>query len=386
METTKYLIVGGGMAAAAAVQGIREHDADGGIVVVGAEPHPPYKRPLLSKKLWSGGAEEKLWYDAALGGAELKTNRRVVELDLDARRAKDDQGDEYAYEKVLLATGGAPRRLGGNDGEIVYFRTLDDYRTLRAAAEGGGHVVVIGGGFIGSELASSLTGIGAKVTMVFPEAAIGSRILPADLAAFVTEYYKEKGVEVLAGETVKSVDGRSVTLDSGRTLEGDAVVAGLGIVPSTELAEAAGLTVDNGVVVDEYGRVDGRDDVFAAGDVSSFPSIPLGKRVRVEHEDHANTHGRVVGANMAGANTPYDHLPFFYSDLFDLGYEAVGDTDPRLTTLEAWEEPNRKGVITYVDDERRPRGVLLWDTWGKVDAARELIRAAQPVGEAVLLG
>jgi NADPH-dependent 2,4-dienoyl-CoA reductase/sulfur reductase-like enzyme len=386
MQTTKYLIVGGGMTAAAAVEGIRAHDGEGGIVVVGAEPHPPYKRPLLSKKLWSGGAEEKLWYDAALDSADLRTSRRIVELDLDARRAKDDQGDEYAYEKVLLATGRTPRRLAGNDGEVVYFRTLDDYRGLRAAAEGGGHVVVIGGGFIGSELASSLTGIGAKVTMVFPEAAIGSRIFPADLAAFVTEYYREKGVEVLAGESVASVDGKSVTLGSGRTLEGDAVVAGLGIVPSTELAEAAGRSVDNGIVVDEYGRVDGRDDVFAAGDVANFPSIPLGKRVRVEHEDHANTHGRVVGANMAGASAPYEHLPFFYSDLFDLGYEAVGDTDPRLTTLEAWEEPNRKGVITYVDDERRPRGVLLWDTWGKVDAARELIRAAQPVGEAVPLG
>jgi 3-phenylpropionate/trans-cinnamate dioxygenase ferredoxin reductase subunit len=386
MQTTKYLIVGGGMTAAAAVEGIRAHDGEGGIVVVGAEPHPPYKRPLLSKKLWSGGAEEKLWYDAALDSADLRTSRRIVELDLDARRAKDDQGDEYAYEKVLLATGGTPRRLAGNDGEVVYFRTLDDYRGLRAAAEGGGHVVVIGGGFIGSELASSLTGIGAKVTMVFPEAAIGSRIFPVDLAAFVTEYYREKGVEVLAGESVASVDGKSVTLGSGRTLEGDAVVAGLGIVPSTEIAEAAGLSVDNGIVVDEYGRVDGRDDVFAAGDVANFPSIPLGKRVRVEHEDHANTHGRVVGANMAGASAPYEHLPFFYSDLFDLGYEAVGDTDPRLTTLEAWEEANRKGVITYVDDERRPRGVLLWDTWGKVDAARELIRAAQPVGEAVPLG
>jgi 3-phenylpropionate/trans-cinnamate dioxygenase ferredoxin reductase subunit len=386
MQTTKYLIVGGGMTAAAAVEGIRAHDGEGGIVVVGAEPHPPYKRPLLSKKLWSGGAEEKLWYDAALDSADLRTSRRIVELDLDARRAKDDQGDEYAFEKVLLATGGTPRRLAGNDGEVVYFRTLDDYRGLRAAAEGGGHVVVIGGGFIGSELASSLTGIGAKVTMVFPEAAIGSRIFPVDLAAFVTEYYREKGVEVLAGESVASVDGKSVTLGSGRTLEGDAVVAGLGIVPSTELAEAAGLSVDNGIVVDEYGRVDGRADVFAAGDVANFPSIPLGKRVRVEHEDHANTHGRVVGANMAGASAPYEHLPFFYSDLFDLGYEAVGDTDPRLTTLEAWEEPNRKGVITYVDDERRPRGVLLWDTWGKVDAARELIRAAQPVGEAVPLG
>ena len=256
MQTMRYLIIGGGMTAAAAVEGIRAHDADGEIVIVGAEPHPPYKRPLLSKKLWAGGAEEKLWYDPALGGADLKTGRRIVELDLDARRAKDDRGDEYAYDKVLLATGGTPRRLGGNDGDVVYFRTLDHYRELRAAAEGGAHVVVIGGGFIGSELASSLTGIGTKVTLVFPEAAIVSRVLPADLAAFVTDYYREKGVEMLANESVSSVDGLSVTLGSGRTLEGDAVVAGLGIVPSTELAEAAGLAVDNGIVVDELGRVE----------------------------------------------------------------------------------------------------------------------------------
>ena len=386
MQTTRYLIVGGGMTAAAAVQGIREHDADGAVVVVGAEPHPPYKRPLLSKKLWSGGDEAKLWYDPALGGADLKTGRRIVELDLDARRAKDDLGGEYEYEKVLLATGGAPRRFGGNDGEVVYFRTLDDYRSLRAAAEGGRHVVVIGGGFIGSELAASLTGIGAKVTMVYLEDAIVSRVLPADLASFVTGYYRDKGVEMIGNESVASVDGRSVTLGSGRTLEGDAVVAGLGIVPSTELAESVGLDVDNGIVVDELGRASGRDDVFAAGDVANFPSIPLGKHVRVEHEDHANKHGRAVGANMAGANVPYDYLPFFYSDMFDLGYEAVGDVDSRLTTLEAWEEPNRKGVITYVDDERRPRGFLLWDTWGKVDEARARIGAAEPVDEAVLLG
>jgi 3-phenylpropionate/trans-cinnamate dioxygenase ferredoxin reductase component len=386
MKDARYLIVGGGMAAAGAVAGIRAHDEDGAIAIVGAEPHPPYKRPLLSKKLWSGGAEEKLWYDAALGGADLTTGRRIVELDLGARRAKDDRGDEYGYEKVLLATGGSPRRFGGNDEDVVYFRTLDDYRTVRAAAEGGGHVVVIGGGFIGSELAASLTGIGARVTLVFPETAIVSRILPAGLAAFVTDYYREKGVEMLGNETVASVDGRSVSLGSGRTVDGDAVVAGLGIVPATELAEAAGLEVDDGIVVDELGRASGRDDVFAAGDVANFPSLPLGKRVRVEHEDHANTHGRAVGANMAGANAPYDYLPFFYSDMFDLGYEAVGDLDARLTTLEAWEEPNRKGVVMYVDDERRPRGVLLWDTWGKVDVARELIRAAQPLKEAVLLG
>jgi NADPH-dependent 2,4-dienoyl-CoA reductase/sulfur reductase-like enzyme len=174
-----------------------------------------------------------------------------------------------------------------------------------------------------------------------------------------------------------------VTLGSGRTLEGDVVVGGLGIVPSVELAEAAGFEVDNGIVVDEYGRVGGRDDVFAAGDVAAFPSAALGRRMRVEHEDHAKTHGRAVGANMAGANEPYTHLPFFYSDMFDLGYEAVGEVDSRLATVEAWEEPNRKGVVTYVDDERRPRGVLLWDTWGKIDEARELIRTGAPLGEAV---
>jgi NADPH-dependent 2,4-dienoyl-CoA reductase/sulfur reductase-like enzyme len=168
-------------------------------------------------------------------------------------------------------------------------------------------------------------------------------------------------------------------------LDADIIVAGLGILPNVELAEAAGLPVDNGIVVDEYGRVAGRDDVFAAGDVANFPSLALDKRFRVEHEDHANTHGKVVGANMAGANEPYDYLPFFYSDLFDLGYEAVGEVDSRLATVETWQEPNRKGTIAYVDDDGRPRGFLLWNVWDKVDAARELIKAGAPVGEGALV-
>jgi NADPH-dependent 2,4-dienoyl-CoA reductase/sulfur reductase-like enzyme len=374
------------MTAAAAVEGIRSQDADGAIVLVGSEAHPPYKRPPLTKKLWAGGDEQSIWYDPELGGADTVQRRRIVSLDVDGRRAVDDQGDEYRYERVLLATGGTPRRLGGGDDEVLYFRTLDDYRGLRAAAEGGARVVVIGGGFIGSELAASLTNVGATVTMVFPEDGIAARILPAGLSAFVTEYYRDKGVEVHVNETVAAVDGTSVALGSGRTLTGDVVVAGLGIVPTVDLAESAGLPVDNGIVVDEHGRAGGRDDVFAAGDAANFPSPVLGRRFRVEHEDHAKTHGRVVGANMAGADEPYEHLPFFYSDMFELGYEAVGDVDARLPTVERWEEPNRKGVVTYVDDERRPIGFLLWDTWGKVDEARELIRAGAPVDEGVPLG
>ncbi|HSI97334.1 MAG TPA: hypothetical protein VK926_03150, partial [Gaiellaceae bacterium] len=144
--------------------------------------------------------------------------------------------------------------------------------------------------------------------------------------------------------------------------------------------------VDDGVLVDDLGRVQGQEEVFAAGDVARFPVEALGGMRRVEHEDHANTHGRIVGRNMAGVGEPYDHLPFFYSDLFDLGYEAVGDVDSRLATTAEWAEPNRRGVVAYLDDARKPRGFLLWDVWEKVDDARDLIRAGEPVDAGTLRG
>ena len=382
MHSTRYLIVGAGMTGDAAAKGIRGVDPDGPIMLVGAEPHPPYKRPLLSKGLWQGAPEEKVWRESA-EGVDLRTGRRIVAVDLAARRATDDAGEVYAWEKLLLATGARPRELAGAEG-VLYFRTLDDFRTLHARANADARFVVIGGGFIGSEIAAALAGAGARVTMVFPEDGIGARLFPAGLSTFVTDYYREKGIEVLAGETVAAVADGVVRTGSGRELAADAVVAGLGVVPRTELAEAAGLAVSNGIVVDTHGRADGREDVFAAGDVANFPVPALGVTMRVEHEDHANTHGKVVGANMAGAHQPYDHLPLFYSDLFDLGYEAVGEVDSRLATVERWDEPNRKGVVAYVDGERCPRGFLLWNVWDKVDAARELIRAGEPV-EAGLL-
>ena len=374
MHTTKYLIVGAGMNGDMAAKGIRDHDSDGSITMIGDDPHPPYKRPLLTKGLWQGAPEEKLWREPA-EGVELVTGRRIVSLDLAAHIATNDAGEEYSWEKLLLATGAKPREVPGADG-VVWFRSLDDYRRVRGVAGEGAHVVVIGGGFIGSELAASLVSNGSRVTMLFPEPGIGHRLFPADLSASVTEYYREKGVEVLAGELVSSASGDRVETQSGRELEADAVVAGLGVVPNTELAEAAGLEVNDGIVVDEFGRVPGHDDVFAAGDVARFPVAALGTSLRIEHEDHANSHGRAVGANMAGAETPYDHLPFFYSDLFDLGYEAVGLVDSRLEAVEDWQEPYRKGVVTYVEDGR-PRGVLLWNVWDRLDAARELIVAGE---------
>jgi 3-phenylpropionate/trans-cinnamate dioxygenase ferredoxin reductase component len=390
VATYPYLIIGGGMTGDAAAKAIRERDPDGAILLVGEEEHPPYARPPLSKALWKGKEEDSIWRGTEDHDVDLRLGRRIVALDPAAHEATDDRGETYTYERALLATGGRPRTLPDAPDGVVYFRTLDDYRRLREATAGGGRAVVVGGGFIGSEIAAALASNGANVTLVFPDPGIGARLFPAALASFLNDYYREQGVEVLPGETAEGVarnnGGFTVTTSGGRSLDADVVVAGLGIEPQTELAEAAGLPVDDGIVVDDRGRVGGYDDLFAAGDVARFPAPALGTETRVEHEDHAKSHGKQVGANMAGADEPYEHLPFFYSDLFDLGYEAVGEVDSRLRTVAVWAEPNRKGVVAYVDDEGRPRGFLLWDVWGKVDDASALIRAGEPVDEATLEG
>jgi 3-phenylpropionate/trans-cinnamate dioxygenase ferredoxin reductase component len=389
MQTYRYLIVGGGMTGDAACRGIRDHDSHGTIGLVGAEEHQPYARPPLTKALWKGKPEASIWRGTEELGVDLVLGRRIVSLDLDAHTATDGEGETYMYERLLLATGGTPRRLGSADDGVIYYRTVDHYRRLRGLAGDGVRAGVVGAGFIGSEIAAALALNGCTVSIAFPGEGIGANVFPPDLARFVNEYYESKGVEVLPSERVSSIErdggGFRVATEGGRTLEVDVVVAGLGIEPNTELAEGAGLPSDNGVIVDEYGRADGRDDVFAAGDVARFPISALGGTRRVEHENQANTHGRHVGANMAGANQPYEHLPFFYSDLFDLGYEAVGDVDSRLETVSEWADPNRKGVVCYVE-EGKPRGFLLWDVWDKVDAARELIRAGDPADAAMLRG
>jgi len=385
MDPTRYLIVGGGLTADAACKGIREHDPDGRILVVGDEPHPPYLRPPLSKALWEGDDESTIWRGTAELGVELRLGRRIVGLDLERREARDDKDETYGYDKLLLATGGRPRRLPFGGDAVIYFRTLDDYRHLRALAKEGARCCMIGGGFIGSEIAAALALNGFPVTMVFPDPGICARVFPEELSTALSDYYRSHGVEVLTGVSVTAIErhgtGTQVMLGYGRPLEADVVVAGIGIVPNAELAADVGLPVANGIVVDAYGRVGGREDVFAAGDVARFPVAALATDMRVEHEDHAKSHGRQVGANMAGAAVPYEHLPFFYSDLFDLGYEAVGELDPRLETISDWTELAGEATFTYVDRERRPRGVLSWNRFGRLDAARELILAAEPIAE-----
>ena len=375
MPNYQYLIIGGGMTAAAATKGIREVDSAGSIGIVGLELHRPYQRPPLSKALWQGKPEDGVWLELP-PGVELLSGRRAVSVDRQAHQVRDDRGEVHGYRKLLLATGGTPRTLPFGKG-VVYFRTLDDYRKLRALQ--GERVVVIGGGFIGSEIAAALAQNGKKVTMIFPEDGVCARAFPAELSKFVTGYYRNKGVEVLAGEGVTGIDGGAVQTKGGKRVEADAIVAGLGIIPSTELAAQAGLTVADGIEVDEALRTSD-PDVFAAGDVARFHNPALGKRVRVEHEDNANTMGAAAGRSMAGAEVKYQHLPFFYSDLFDLGYEAVGEIDARHETVADWKTPFREGVVYYLS-EGRVRGVLLWNTWGQVDNARALIAEARAPAE-----
>jgi NADPH-dependent 2,4-dienoyl-CoA reductase/sulfur reductase-like enzyme len=378
MMRYQYLLIGGGMTADAAVEGIREVDASGTIGLIGDEEDPPYSRPPLSKALWKGEPMEKIWRGTADRGVTLHLGRRAVRLDPRARAVTDDQGASYGYQKLLLATGGAVRRLSSGGDDVVYFRTVRDYRRLRAAADRLGRFVVIGGGFIGSEVAAALRMAGRDVVMIVPESGIGARVYPGDLSAHLVSHYREKGVEVLIGDGVADVQRRAgrltVRTTGGREIPAEAVVAGIGITPAVALAVEAGVAVDNGIVVDATLRTS-QPDIYAAGDVASFESPALGRRIRVEHEDNALTMGRHAGRNLAGRTEPYRHLPFFYSDLFELGYEAVGDLDARLETVADWREPFREGVVYYLN-EGRVRGVLLWNTWGQVDAARALI--AQP--------
>jgi len=380
MPNYKYLIIGGGMTADAAVSGIREEDPDGSIGLLTMENQSPYNRPPLSKGLWKGKPLETIFRQAAQENAEIHQARTADSIDTQKKRVTDDQGLNYSYEKLLLATGGTPRKLPFGGNEIIYYRTLDDFQKLQDLVKSKSRFAVIGGGFIGSELASVLSDNKQDVAMLFPEEGIGSLLFPSDLASSLNDYYRQKGVRVRAGELVSDIeqDGSEFIIKSksGIEITVDYVVAGIGILPNTDLAEAAGIDIDNGIVVDEYLQTN-QEDIYAAGDVASIFNPILNMRMRVEHEDNALSSGSAAGSNMAGKHVPYNHISSFYSDLFELGYEAVGELNPKLETFADWTDPFQKGVVYYLD-QGKVKGVLLWNVWDQVDAARQIISEPGP--------
>lgn len=388
MQHFKYLLIGGGMTADAAIKGIRSLDDQGSIGMISAENHPPYNRPPLSKALWKGEPEESIWRKTTDANITLLLSHNAERIDTAGKKVTDAAGNTYSFDKLLIASGGTVNKLPFDVEGIIYYRTFDDYMKLRALSVKAEDFIVIGGGFIGSEIAAALTMNGKKVTMIFPEDTIGARVYPHSLSAFLNAYYQSKGVQVLNNDSVESIEKSmatySVKTKNGHTLKADVVLAGIGVKPNVTLAQDAGLNVENGLLVNENLQTN-HDDIFSAGDVANFYSPTIGKRIRVEHEDNANVMGELAGKNMAGANEKYDYVPFFYSDLFDLGYEAVGELDAGLEIAEDWKEPNKEGVIYYLQDGR-VKGVLLWNTWGQLDHARNLMKEKGPFSAENLKG
>jgi NADPH-dependent 2,4-dienoyl-CoA reductase/sulfur reductase-like enzyme len=383
----KYVIVGGGLAGASAVKGIRERDTQGSVLLIGAEKHMPYDRPPLSKKLWFGKTtvEKIVMLDQGYceqNGVEVALGAQVVAVDAAGKKLTTSGGEVYSYGKLLLATGGEPRRLtipGGDLEGICYYRYLDDYLRVREQAAEGKSAVVVGGGFIGSEMAAALSINKVEVTMVFPSPYLVNRVFPEYLGKAIQRHYVEEGVQVLAREKPASFEergGKFVTkTESGRQIESDMVIVGVGIAPEVKLAQAAGLQAGNGIVVNERLETS-HPNIYAAGDNAFFPYYALGKQTRVEHWDNAINQGKWAGRNMAGAHEPFTYMPYFYSDLFEFGYEAVGEVDASLETVTDWQKENEKGVIYYLR-EGKVRGAMMCDVWDKVDAARELILAGE---------
>jgi NADPH-dependent 2,4-dienoyl-CoA reductase/sulfur reductase-like enzyme len=391
----KYIIIGSGLAGVSALEGIRQLDERGSILLLSAEKEMPYDRPPLSKQLWTGAKSveqiflhEDGFYRKSV--ADLRLGVKVAQIDPDGHTVRDDQGNILRYDRLLLATGGAPKRLsiaGGDLEDISYFRTLADYRQLRRAAVEGNSALVIGGGFIGSEMAAALRMNGLSVTMIFPGEWLVSRVFPEPLGRFLTQYYRDKGVEVLTADTPQSIQrnnsGYLTRTRAGRELLTDVVVVGIGITPNVALAQAAGLANANGIIVNEFLQTS-QADIYAAGDIAFFPEANIGTR-RIEHWDNAASQGKQAGRNMAGAREPFNYMPFFFSDLFEFGYEAVGDVNSRHETVADWQEENKTGVIYYLDGGRL-RGAMMCNLFGKVDAARELIQSGKLLTAADLRG
>ena len=377
-----HVIIGGGVAADSAARAIRDASPDATIAILSADPHEPVYRPALSKDLWTGESADPDSQDlrtAEETGASLFTSTLVTELLPNSHGVLTARGNHLRYGKALLATGSSARHFPGvHDDRVVCLRTVGDYRHLRTLATEGTRIVVIGGGYIGSEIAAGLTRTGAQVTLAHAGRHLLEHMFPASLTAHLEQTFADHGVTVVPGFRLMGIGtGEELMVHAGaaESLGADVVVLGLGAELNTNLAAHAGLDLDRGAVVVDPSLRTSSPDVYAAGDIALFDDPLLGLR-HVGHVDHAQASGTVAGKNMAGAEEPYEHTPMFFSDLFDDGYEAVGRLDSSLEMREVWNEDRTAAVVHYLEDGA-VEGVLLWNTWDSVERARELIAASQ---------
>lgn len=337
----KYLIIGGGLSALYAASAIRERDKTGRLVIVSEERHLPYDRVPLSKGYLMDKVKKESLFPRKFEffekeKIELVNGRKCISIDAKANIVELDDGSEIQFEKLLLATGGRPRKLsipGSGLKKIHYLRTIDDCESIKREMVNSRNVVIIGGGFIGCELASSFKQRGLDVTIIEAAPSILSLAFDGDTARWVEGYLREKGVKIMTNSLVKEFIGEDdhvtgVMTNDGRVFNADFVVVAIGIIPDTELAEQAGIKVDKGIVVNEYLETN-LPWIFSAGDVARFYHPIFGHHMRVEHYDVAVKHGRLAGSNMAGGRNAFTAMPYFFSYMFDLIIEAYGDMSKR---------------------------------------------------------
>jgi 3-phenylpropionate/trans-cinnamate dioxygenase ferredoxin reductase subunit len=389
VRDVEFVIIGGGVAAAKAAEGLRAAGGEGTAVVLTAEPELPYERPPLSKEFLRGEAgrdktrtHDEAWYRDH--EVELLLATRASTLDQATRTVTTEVGDQLRYGGgLVLATGAQPVRLElpGEDLEGVYYlRSVDDAERLRAAISRAESMVIIGGGFIGAEVAASATQMDTRVTLLVARN-LWTRAVGSEMGHFFEDFLRDRGVHVRTRTRVERLEGgdsvEAVVLPDGTRLHADVVVIGVGVRPDVELAERAGLPVDNGILVDQQLRA--ADGVWAAGDVANAEH-PLFGRIRIEHWAEALNQGLLAGRNLAGAGERYDRVPYFYSDQFDLSVSYLGHAREwdELVVRGSREVKEPKFVAWYLHQDT-PRAALIVNDWDAEDPVREVIRRARPV-------
>jgi len=386
-QSADYVIIGGGLAGGHAAISARGVDKSGRIVIITDEEHIPYDRVPLSKKYLTGEIQqEQLFFKKdnyyKSENIELISGKRVREIDVQEKIVRLEDGLELTFGKLLLATGGKPRKLpiGGSEvGGVYYLRTLDDCEQLKAEIDRSKRVVVIGGGFIGCELASAFATKGLETTIIEVGPYLLNLAFDQETGEWLGKYYSEKGVNVLVNNSVAKFVGengriRSVELKDGKGISTDFAVVGVGLALRSELAEQAGLKVEKGIVVDEFLETSSKG-IFAAGDVARFYSPIFKRQLRLEHYDIAVKHGKIAGLNMAGQRKPFEELPFFFSYQFDLKINAYGDLTNRTRIVRRGELNSEKGFFQfYLNQDNVLDAVLAVNVkWDEVRKARELV-------------
>jgi 3-phenylpropionate/trans-cinnamate dioxygenase ferredoxin reductase subunit len=391
MEQAPYVIIGGGLAGNAAAEAIRRRDKTTRLLVIGAEPHLPYDRVPLSKDYLLGKVErEQVFFKKTRfyerNNIELILNRPATALDLEQRLVILADGSQVGFEKLLLATGGRPRRLpipGADLDGIYYLRNLEDAEAIQRAMQGARRAVVVGGGFIGCELATGFAQLGLTTTVVELTPAVLSLVVDPETSGFVEAYLRQRGITVLANTGAAQFIGepgrvRAVGTNTGEELEADLVAVGVGIVLNTALAAEAGLTVDNGIVVNEY--LEAADGIFAAGDIARYYSPIFERHMRVEHYDVALQHGRLAAANMTGERRAYTEIPYFFSFMGDLHINVMGDMSRRQHCVRRGTLGLEPGFMQFYFADGLLQAALSVNRNGALlQAARERILARRPV-------